>query len=103
VTRRETSHPYQLNVGARLRHVVVFRRGDDWRLLATQLDIRGALYGRRPCPADEIWLNLADVVVVPKNPLLVVDNAIELIFTRGIYGVVPFQGVAVNFAKLSSL
>lgn len=91
------------NVGARLRHVVVFRRGDDWRLLATKLNIRGALYGRRPCPADEIWLNDSDVVVVPKNPLLVADDAIELVFTRGIYGVVPFQGVAVNFAKLTSL
>ena len=29
------------NQGANLRQVVVFRRGDDWRLLATMLDVRG--------------------------------------------------------------
>ncbi|MCL6502166.1 MAG: polysaccharide biosynthesis/export family protein [Pirellulales bacterium] len=79
------------NVGANLRQVVVFRRGDDWRLLATMLDLRGALYGKRPCPCDEIWLNDADIVVVPKSPILVLDNFIELVFTKGIYGVLPFQ------------
>lgn len=79
------------NVGANLRQVVVFRRGDDWRLLATMLDLRGALYGKRPCPCDEIWLNDADIVVVPKSPILVLDNFIELVFTKGIYGVMPFQ------------
>ncbi|OHB81606.1 MAG: sugar ABC transporter substrate-binding protein [Planctomycetes bacterium RBG_16_64_10] len=91
------------NVGANLRQVVVFRRGDDWRLLATMLDLRGALFGRRPCPADEIWLSDSDVVIVPKSLILEIDSFIELVFTRGIYGVVPFQGIAVNFAKLSSL
>ena len=91
------------NVGVNLRQVVVFRRGDDWRLLATMLDIRGALYGHRPCPADEIWLSDSDVVVVPKSRILVVDEFIELVFTRGIYGVIPFEGISVNFAKLGTL
>jgi polysaccharide export outer membrane protein len=49
------------NPGANLRQVVVFRRGDDWRLLATMLDVNGALYGRRPTPADEIWLSDSDI------------------------------------------
>ena len=31
------------NVGANLRQVVIFRRGDDWRLIATMLDIRETL------------------------------------------------------------
>lgn len=79
------------NVGGNLRQVVVFRRGDDWRLLATILDLRGALYGKRPTPADEIWLGDSDVVVVPKSPILVIDEFIELVFTRGIYGVLPFN------------
>ena len=29
------------NVGANLRQIVVFRRGDDWRLLATMIDLQG--------------------------------------------------------------
>jgi len=91
------------NVGANLRQIVVFRRADDWRLIATMLDLRGALYGHRPCPADEIWLNDSDIVVVPKSPVLVADDMINLLFTRGLYGVVPFQGVAVNFAKLATI
>lgn len=90
------------NVGAYLRHVVVFRRGDDWRLLATLLDLHGALYGKQPCPAGEIWLSDSDVILVPKNPVLVTDEFIELVFTRGIYGVFPAT-FAINFAKLSTL
>ncbi|MHB1034141.1 MAG: polysaccharide biosynthesis/export family protein [Pirellulales bacterium] len=89
--------------GANLRQVVVFRRGDDWRLMATMLNIHGALYGKRPCPADEIWLNDSDVIVVPKGPILVIDDFIELVFTRGLYGVVPFQGITINFSKLSTI
>ncbi len=79
------------NVGGNVRQVVVFRRGDDWRLMATMLDLRGALYGKSPCPADEIWINDSDLVVIPKSPILVLDNFIELVFTRGVYGVVPFN------------
>jgi len=91
------------NIGGNLREVVVFRRAEDWRLLATRIDIRGALYGNSPTPADEIWLRDSDVVVVPKSPIQVADDFIELVFTRGIYGVFPFQGAAINFAKASSL
>jgi polysaccharide biosynthesis/export protein len=78
------------NVGAHLRQVVVFRRAEDWRLIATKLDIRGALFANRPIPADEIWLRDSDLVVVPKHPILQLDDFISLVFTRGIYGVVPF-------------
>ena len=66
------------NPGANLRQVVVFRRSDDWRLMATMLDIKGALYGRRPTPADEIWINDSDVVVIPKSPIQVADEFISL-------------------------
>lgn len=79
------------NVGADLCEVVVFRRAEDWRLIATKLDIRGALYSRRPIPADEIWLRDSDLVVVPKHPILQADDFINLVFTRGVYGVVPFS------------
>ncbi|HJT35210.1 MAG TPA: polysaccharide biosynthesis/export family protein [Pirellulales bacterium] len=81
------------NYGGNLWNVVVFRRGDDWRLLATRLDLRGPLYGKRPCPADEIWLNDSDIVVVPKTGILVANNVIDLLFTHGLYGIVPFNTV----------
>jgi len=86
------------NVGGNLNHVVVFRRDDCWQLMATQLQIFKALYGHKPCPADEIWLRDSDVVVVPKRAILVVDDAISLIFTRGLYGVIPF-----NFTLFSGM
>ncbi len=90
------------NVGGNLRQVVVFRRGDDWRMMATLLDIRGALYGKVPCPADEIWINDSDIVVVPKAPIRVFDDYVKLIFTEGLYHIVPF-GTNVNFSYLNTL
>lgn len=79
--------------GANLRQVVVFRRGPDWRLMATMLDLRGALYGRRPVPADDIWLNDSDIVLVTKTPIQQADELIEQVFTRGLYSVVPVQTI----------
>lgn len=87
------------NIGANLRQVVVFRRADDWRLLATMLDIRAALYGKTATPADEIWLNDSDVIVVPKSPIQIFDEFVELVLTRGVYGVVPFQGIGINYTR----
>ena len=78
-------------VGGNLAHVVVFRRDDCWQLMATVLQIHLPLFGKQPCPADEIWLRDSDIVVVPKRPIKVLDDAIELVFTRGLYGVIPFQ------------
>jgi polysaccharide export outer membrane protein len=86
--------------GGDLRDVVVFRRGCDWRLLATKLNIRPALFGKRRCLADEIWLRDSDVVVVPENEVLQAANFIDLVFTRSIYGVLP---ISVGIAAGSSL
>jgi len=77
------------NNGANLRQIVVFRRADDWRLLATKIDIRGALYAKRPSPADEIFLRDCDVVVVPKSSIQATDDVMELVFSRGIYRIFP--------------
>ena len=79
-------------VGANLRQVVVFRRADDWRLVSTVLDVRQAVIGKDPLPADEIWLRDGDVVIVPASPIQRFDNFVSLVFTQGIYGVIPFQG-----------
>ena len=89
-------------VGANLRQIVVFRRGDDWRLLATMIDLEGALFGRQPCPPGEIWIDDSDVIVVPKGKILQADDFINLVFTRGIYGVFPLTST-INFSKLSTL
>lgn len=77
-------------VGANLNQIVIFRRAEDWRLLATKVDVRGALFGRRPAPSDEIWLRDSDVVIVPKTPLKSTTDAIDLIFTLGVYRAAPF-------------
>ena len=87
------------NYGGNLWKTVVFRRGDDWRLMATMLDLRGSLYGHRPCPADEIWINDSDVVVVPKTALLVAANVIDLVFTHGVLRIVRFNG-SVSFSAV---
>jgi polysaccharide export outer membrane protein len=90
------------NVGANLRQIVVFRRGDDWRLMATMIDLEGALMGRTPCPKGEIWIDDSDVVIVPKGAILQADDFISLVFTRGIYGVFPLMN-NINFSKFSTL
>lgn len=90
--------------GANLRQVVVFRRGEDWRLMATMLDLRGALYGRRPTPADEIWLADADIVLVPQSPIEELDQLIEQVFTRGLYAAIPLELIwGQGFATVSAI
>ena len=90
------------NVGANISQVVVFRRGDDWRLMATMIDLQGALRGKRPCPKGEIWLSDSDVIIVPKGRILEADDFINLVFTRGLYGVFPVEPT-ITFAKLSTI
>ncbi|MFZ1932792.1 MAG: polysaccharide biosynthesis/export family protein [Thermoguttaceae bacterium] len=89
-------------VGANLRQIVVFRRGDDWRLLATLINLEGALFGNQPCPRGEIWIDDSDVIIVPKGKILIADDFIDLVFTRGVYGVFPMIN-SIQFSKLSTL
>jgi polysaccharide export outer membrane protein len=77
------------NPGGNTHEVVVFRRRDDWQLMATKLSLCTALLGKNPSPADEIWLRDADLVIVPKRSIKVANELIEMIFTRGLYGVLP--------------
>jgi polysaccharide export outer membrane protein len=87
------------NIGGNLRQVIIFRRDDCWRLMATRVNVHPALYNSRKLEADDIWLRDSDIVIVPKCPLQVFDDYVQLIFTKGIYGVVPFQGVAFDFIR----
>lgn len=77
--------------GANLRQVVVFRRGENYELLSTLLDVRGAILGREAHPADEIWLRDGDVIILPSTPIRLINNLVRQVFTEGIYGVVPFS------------
>jgi len=81
---------------------VVFRRDDNWQLLATMVNLQAPLYGRDCNPCGEIWLSDSDIVIVPKGKILIADEFVDLVFTRGIYGVFPLV-TTVNFAKLSTL
>lgn len=78
--------------GGNLRQVVVLRRAEDWRLISTMLDLSGAVFGKRPTPADEIWVRDGDVIVVPAKPIRRFDHWVQQIFTDGIYGVAPLAG-----------
>jgi polysaccharide export outer membrane protein len=89
--------------GANLRQIVIFRRGEDWRLLATRLDLNGSLLGKRPGPSDEVWIRDSDIVLVPKSAILITAEFIDLVFQQCIYGVLPFQGVSISISSLTSL
>lgn len=89
--------------GSQLRQVVVFRRTENWQLIATTLDLRDALLGKSVCPAQDIWLRDSDIVLVPKSRLLHSNDMIDLIFTRGIYGLLPRPAVRVDFDRWSAL
>jgi polysaccharide export outer membrane protein len=86
-------------VGANMRQVVIFRRAEDWRLISTMLDVQGAIYGKRPTPADEIWLRDGDVVIVPAKPITRFNNWAEQIFTNGLYRIFPLQLDRLTFAN----
>jgi polysaccharide export outer membrane protein len=84
--------------------VIVFRRDDNYRLMATRINIRPGLYNDPALDPCDVWLRDTDLVIVPKLPIQVWDDWIELVFTRGIYGIVPFNGITISFFEnLTSL
>jgi polysaccharide export outer membrane protein len=68
---------------ANQRHIVVFRRVDDGGLIATRLDVRGALEGASPSLASDAMLCDGDTVVVPKSPVHWCDEALGHLFGSG--------------------
>jgi polysaccharide biosynthesis/export protein len=77
--------------GADLKHVIVLRRDEQWRLIATCLDLKNDLNGRSIENNNEIWLRDGDIVLVPKTSLKRFDDAVQLVFTNGLYKFVPFS------------
>lgn len=45
-----------IKLGGNQRTVVIFRRMEDWRVVATQVDLKGQYLGRVMTPKDDIWL-----------------------------------------------
>jgi polysaccharide export outer membrane protein len=90
------------NVGGNLHQVVVFRRDENWCLKATKIDVRAPLYGKDPCPCNDIWLRDNDLLIVPKQRVLCAADVIELYFTRGVYAVFPITFVK-DFSTGSSV
>lgn len=91
------------NAGGNLRQIVVFRRDANWQLIATRLDLNGAFNGRRPYPADEIWLRDGDIVLVPKKPIQRLSEAVNQYLTSTIYSIFPQQGIQFSFDNFQSL
>ncbi len=46
--------------------------------MATMVNLHAALHGKQPCPPGELWLSDSDVIIVPKSPILVAADFIEL-------------------------
>jgi len=61
-----------------------------------------ALFGHQATPPGEIWIDDSDVIIVPKRRILIADDWIDMVFTRGIYGVFPMY-TTLNFTKVSTL
>lgn len=89
--------------GANLRHIIVMRRDKNWQLIATKVDLSGALWGHRPNPSDDLWLRHSDIVLVPKNAGQRIADFVEVYFNRGLYGIFPTQGFSVTFDGVSRL
>ncbi len=85
-----------IRLGGNNRQIVIYRRAEDWRLISTVLDLRGAHIGKRPNPSDEIWLRDGDLIIVPPKPIKVFNNAVQQIFTDGVYKLIPFQGISIQ-------
>ena len=86
-----------------LRQIIVFRRDQNYKLMATKLDLAGALYGKRPHPSDEIWLRDSDIVLVPPQPILRLSQRVNSYLVQTLYAIFPQQGVAFNFDDFTAL
>jgi polysaccharide biosynthesis/export protein len=76
---------------ARLGDVVVFRNDGLERPVAFKLDIASAL--KRGDSFANVRVKPADIIYVSKGRLTSANDVIEQVFTRGIYGIMPFTTV----------
>ncbi|MEM7475057.1 MAG: polysaccharide biosynthesis/export family protein [Planctomycetota bacterium] len=83
--------------GGNNRQIVVMRRAEDWRLIATRLDLGATHLGKDGLPSDEIWLRDGDLIIVPKTPIQRFDDFVQQVFQQGAYGIFPFAQVGSGF------
>ena len=91
------------NEGGNLRQIVVFRRDQNYKLMATKLDLAGALFGKRPHPSDEIWLRDSDIILIPKTPILRLSEQVNRYLIGTLYSIFPQQGISLNFDNFTTL
>ncbi len=91
------------NSSGNLRQIIVFRRDQNYKLMATKLDLAGALFGKRPHPSDEIWLRDSDIVLIPPQPIQRLSEQVNRYLVQTLYAIFPQQGVAFNFDNFTSL
>lgn len=82
---------------ANIREVVVFRNDGLEKPIALKVDLENVLRRGSPYYAD-LRIRPADIIFVPKTKLDNFNDLVEKIFTRGIYGILPFQTVfSINY------
>ncbi len=86
-----------INQRANLRNIVIVRRAEDWRMLATVVDLASLHYGKVLTHPDDIWLRDGDIVIVPPKTVTRMADFIEEAFSRGVYGLFPLAQVGAGF------
>jgi polysaccharide export outer membrane protein len=87
------------NIGADLTNIIILRRDDNWRLIATCVDLSSDLKGDCLDQTHDVWLRDGDIVLLPKSTCQRIDDYIDLVLTRGVYGVVPLR-YSMNYTKI---
>lgn len=89
--------------GCNLRQVVVLRRTEDWRLMATRLDLRATARGTAPCVAADIWLRDGDMVVVPENHWFGTSDWLDNLIMRHLRSLSPAPTQTFSVQRMSAL
>lgn len=79
------------------REIVIFRRAEDWRYIATRVDLKGLHLGKVPTAADEIEVSDSDLIIVPATPIARFNDFVEQVFQKGAYGIFPLAQVGSGF------
>lgn len=86
-----------INIRGNAREIVIFRRAEDWRYIATRVDLKGMHLGKVPTPADEIEVSDNDLIIVPATPIARFNDFVEQVFQKGAYGIFPLAQVGTGF------
>lgn len=81
------------NIRGNVREIVIFRRAEDWRYIATRVDLKGMHLGKVPTPADEIEVADSDLIIVPLTPIGRFNDFVDQVFSQGVYKIFPLAQV----------